>query len=188
MTRVNSDSVRGDPSERVSALLLSNTTARVWPPPTIPLAWIPKSQRPASWSFPACGRPDLVRLLFPSLASDEALLRSVARCQRASATPRTAEAQFRYIMGVDVRNALSLVQVPTLVVHNDDNQAFPLAQGRYLAEHIPGAKMVTLSGSDTTGSQVTDQYLDRDRRVPHWPKARSSTQPCVGKRSLSPTL
>jgi class 3 adenylate cyclase len=147
--------------ERVNALVLSNTTARVLAAPDYPAGLDPEVAEAGVMLLTSLwGTTDLVRLLFPSLATDEASLRSVARCQRASATPRTAEAQFRYIVGVDVRDALSLVQVPTLVVHNDDNPAFPVAQGRYLAEHIPGAEMVTLSGSDTTGSQVTDQYLD----------------------------
>ena len=47
---------------------------------------------------------------------------------------------------MDVREALPLIQAPTLVVHRRDNRAFPVAQGRYLATHIPNAKYVELPG------------------------------------------
>jgi class 3 adenylate cyclase len=41
-----------------------------------------------------------------------------------------------------------LVQVPTLVLHRRDNAMFRAEHGRYLAEHIPGAKYVELPGAD----------------------------------------
>jgi class 3 adenylate cyclase len=147
--------------QRVSALVLSNTTARCLAAPDYPCGLDPEfADRGARLIGRLWGTTELVRLLNPSLESDEVSLRSIARCQRASATPRTAEAQLRYVLGVDVRSALPLLQVPTLVVHNKDNQVYPLEQGRYLAEHISGAKMVTLIGSDTFASTITDQYLD----------------------------
>jgi class 3 adenylate cyclase len=39
-----------------------------------------------------------------------------------------------------------LIQVPTLVLHHRDFQLVPAAHGRYLAEHIPGARLVELQG------------------------------------------
>jgi class 3 adenylate cyclase len=148
--------------ERVSALVLSNTTARCLAAPDYPAGVDPEfAERGVRLMGKFWGTTDLVRVISPSLASDEASLRSIARCQRASATPRTAQAQLRYALGVDVRDALSLVQVPTLVVHNDGNQFFPLDQGRYLADHIRGAQMVVLPSADTHGSStVTDRYLN----------------------------
>jgi class 3 adenylate cyclase/alpha-beta hydrolase superfamily lysophospholipase len=147
--------------ERVSALVLSNTTARMLAAPDYP-AGLDAEAVEAGVRLMAklWGTTDLARMMSPSLAGDEMSLRSIARCQRASATPRTAEAQFRYLVGVDVRHALPLVQVPTLVVHNRDNRFFPLEQGRYLADHISGAELVVLSGSDSGASTVTDPYLD----------------------------
>lgn len=43
---------------------------------------------------------------------------------------------------VDVREYLPQVRVPTLVIHASHDQIAPLAQGRYLAGHIPGAQFV----------------------------------------------
>jgi class 3 adenylate cyclase len=49
---------------------------------------------------------------------------------------------------IDVRPILSAVRVPTLVVHRTGDRTIRLAQGRYLAEHIPGARFVELPGDD----------------------------------------
>jgi class 3 adenylate cyclase len=49
---------------------------------------------------------------------------------------------------IDVRDVLPAVRVPTLVLHRTADRAVDVGQGRYLAEHIPGAKLVELSGED----------------------------------------
>jgi class 3 adenylate cyclase len=68
---------------------------------------------------------------------------------RASATPRSAAAQIRYIFeNLDARDALALIQVPTLVLHSTNNLAYTIEEGRYLADHIDGAKFVELPGAD----------------------------------------
>ena len=56
----------------------------------------------------------------------------------------TAEAGFR----IDVRPILPTITVPTLVLHALDDPAIPVQSGRYLADHIPGARMVELDGAD----------------------------------------
>ena len=47
---------------------------------------------------------------------------------------------------VDVRAVLPTVRVPTLVVQHSDDVIVPPAKGKYIAEHIPGAKYVELPG------------------------------------------
>jgi class 3 adenylate cyclase len=47
----------------------------------------------------------------------------------------------------DIRAVLPTVSVPTLVVHRRDDLSVPLEQGRYLADHIPGARFVELGGA-----------------------------------------
>jgi len=50
--------------------------------------------------------------------------------------------------GIDARHTLPAIRVPTLVIHRVDDQDTLLAEGRYLAERIPGAEMVELPGID----------------------------------------
>jgi class 3 adenylate cyclase len=47
---------------------------------------------------------------------------------------------------MDMRAILPTVRVPTLVVHHADDQVVLPAAGRYIADHIPGAKYVELPG------------------------------------------
>jgi class 3 adenylate cyclase len=67
------------------------------------------------------------------------------------ATPKNAAAIFRYFLeNLDAREALPLIQVPTLVLHAKDNLDFSIEEGRYLADHIAGARFVELPGGDGT--------------------------------------
>jgi len=49
---------------------------------------------------------------------------------------------------LDVRDVLPTIRVPTLVVHRQDNPIVTVDQGRYVAEHIEGAKFVAVPGAD----------------------------------------
>jgi class 3 adenylate cyclase len=49
---------------------------------------------------------------------------------------------------IDVRSVLPTIQVPTLVLHRTGDHDVKLAEGRYLAERIPGARFVELPGDD----------------------------------------
>lgn len=45
---------------------------------------------------------------------------------------------------IDVRDFLPHIQVPTLVLHRRSDVAMPIENARYLADHIPGARLVEL--------------------------------------------
>ena len=47
---------------------------------------------------------------------------------------------------LDVRAVLPTIRVPTLVLQHADGVTIPPAKGKYVAEHIPGAKYVELPG------------------------------------------
>ncbi len=100
------------------------------------------------------GTPGFARAAAPSLANDPETLDLLAKRIRAAATPRTAAAQYNYIQRrLDVRQALPLIQVPTMVLHARDNPLVPIEHGRYLAEHIKGATFVELPGGDVVVTQ-----------------------------------
>jgi class 3 adenylate cyclase len=132
--------------ERVSALVLTNTSARYLVDENYPIG-VSQADCDAlirmletSW-----GTTDLVRVVFPTAAHDAESVRLFARMLRAAATPRTAAAQYRYILeSVDVRSALHLIRVPTLVIHNVQNTLVPIEHGRYIADHIEGAKLIEI--------------------------------------------
>jgi pimeloyl-ACP methyl ester carboxylesterase len=78
----------------------------------------------------------------PSRPGDQRFRRWLARFQRTIASPRTVQAFLRINFEMDARPILPLIQAPTLILHRRDFQFLPIAHGRYLAEHIPGATLV----------------------------------------------
>ena len=84
----------------------------------------------------------------PHLASDETFSRWWSSYLRSSASPSAALALTKMNAQIDVRSALSTVSVPALIIHRTDDQALPVEGSRYLAERIPGAKLVELPGDD----------------------------------------
>jgi len=48
---------------------------------------------------------------------------------------------------IDVRSVLPALSVPTLVIHATDD-LIPVQGARYLADHIPGAKLMEIAGND----------------------------------------
>jgi pimeloyl-ACP methyl ester carboxylesterase/class 3 adenylate cyclase len=88
------------------------------------------------------------RSLAPSLADDDRFQEWYAQAQRFSGTPAAAQAWFRITMDIDIRGVLPAIRVPTLVVHRSGDRVIPPESGRYLAEHIPGARYVEVPGDD----------------------------------------
>jgi class 3 adenylate cyclase len=89
-----------------------------------------------------------VDLVAPSVAQDERFRRSTARYERLCMSPRASSITAAATMERDLRAVLPSIRVPTLVLHRAGDRAFPVGHGRYLAEHIPGAKYVELPGED----------------------------------------
>jgi class 3 adenylate cyclase/predicted alpha/beta hydrolase len=86
--------------------------------------------------------------LGPSVASDPGVQEWYGRVERFAATPGTALAKMRAILSLDVRRVLSLVRAPTLVVQNRDDAFVRAAHGRYLAEHLPNARLLERDSAD----------------------------------------
>jgi class 3 adenylate cyclase/alpha-beta hydrolase superfamily lysophospholipase len=135
--------------ERTSAVVLVNATARYLDADDYPIgisrevAEVLVAQVEQAW-----GTEALASMQVPSRAGDQRFRRWIAKLQRTIASPSAVEAYLRAIFQIDVRPLLPLIQAPTLVLHRRDFQFLPIEHGRYLAEHIPGAKLVELPGAD----------------------------------------
>ncbi len=87
-------------------------------------------------------------LVAPSMAGDQGFRRWWDRAGNRGASPATARALLEVYLRSDVRDILGVIDVPTLVVHRTEDKGTVLESGRYLAEHIPRAKLVELPGAD----------------------------------------
>lgn len=86
--------------------------------------------------------------LAPSLARDEVFRNQLTRYLRRSASPGAAAALLRMNTFIDVRHVLPSIRVPALVLHRTNDGDANVAEGRYIASRIPGAKFVELPGED----------------------------------------
>ena len=157
---------------RVRALVLANTTARFRVEDDYPIGWPNEACDAYAESIRRTwGTPQVSEALFPSRRGDAELSRWVAKALRGAMTPGSAEAQFRNFVNVDVRSALPLIRVPTLVLHSRGNLQVPYTHGRYVADHIANARFVELATGDafTFGSrsaiQEVGEFLTGDRPV-----------------------
>jgi len=66
--------------------------------------------------------------------------------QRISTSPQMAYRLRQALAVIDVRDQLSRVRAPTLVLHCRDDAAVPFERGREIAVGIPGARFVPLEG------------------------------------------
>jgi class 3 adenylate cyclase/alpha-beta hydrolase superfamily lysophospholipase len=107
------------------------------------------------------GTTSLASYAAPSRAGDKRFCKWLARYERGAASRATAGTLIRWSSSLDHRIVLPAIRVPTLVLHHRANQLFPLDFGRYLAEHISGARLITLPGSDTLlFTEGADEIVD----------------------------
>jgi pimeloyl-ACP methyl ester carboxylesterase len=86
--------------------------------------------------------------LAPSLRDDTALRQAWGRYQRMAASPSMATALLALNNQVDVRHVLGAIHIPTLVLHRAGDRFVPSTLGRWIADHIQGARWVELPGAD----------------------------------------
>jgi class 3 adenylate cyclase len=141
--------------DRTSALILVNSTPRFIRAPDMP--WVQSrgemEQRAEAtalhWGEPAF-HEEWIRTANPSISEQD--LPGFMRVFRLSVSPGAAVAYLRANLDVDVRDVLPLIRVPTLVLHRESFSR----SSRYLAERIPGARLVELPGRDL-GPMFGDQ-------------------------------
>lgn len=106
------------------------------------------------------GKGVLVNVNAPSRVEDQAFVRWWAQLERASASPGAIISLIRANYDIDVRNILSSISAPTLIFHRVEDSLVPVRAGRYLAEHIPGARYVELPGADHLIQTLDQDDLD----------------------------
>jgi pimeloyl-ACP methyl ester carboxylesterase len=135
--------------DRVSALVLINTFAH----------YVREDDYP--WGLPAenldrfvasfremWGTAATLQAVAPSRVADERFRAMLARWERLGGGADHVAEIVRASFEADVRPLLPSISVPTLVLHRAGNRYIRLGAGRYLAEHIPNAKLVALPGDD----------------------------------------
>ena len=136
--------------ERVDSLVLFNTTARYLVADDYPIGFTPEVlDFVVEFIRTQWGTPEFLSVAGAADPEDTARRDALAPLFRSSVTPRTAAAQYDYLLrNLDVREVLRLIRAPTLVLSADNPSFLPIAMGRYVSENIAGSKFVALPGQD----------------------------------------
>jgi class 3 adenylate cyclase len=161
--------------ERTSALILANTAAKYVADDDYPIGFSAEVGEAILAQFDqGWGTDALLAVLLPSRAGDERFRQWYMKMQRALASPKAAQSFLRTMLEADVRTVLPLVHAPTLILHRRDVQLLPIGHARYLAEHIPEARLVELPGADAPliweqpqlALDLIEEFLTGVRRPP----------------------
>jgi len=135
--------------QRVSALVLCGTYASFLQAPGYPWGISPEQHDSLiQYMEPRWGTGVGLRVFAPSVGDDPAARKWWAQFQRLAASPGAIVALMRSWADLDVRHVLSAISCPTLVLHRTGDRMVRVEHGRYLGEHIPGAKFVEFPGDD----------------------------------------
>jgi pimeloyl-ACP methyl ester carboxylesterase/class 3 adenylate cyclase len=162
--------------QRTAAVVLYGAYAKRSWAPDYPFGWTPGqwdaflSRMERGWGTPEGAVLDLWA---PSIVGDPQAAATAAAYLRASASPGAALAVMQMNREIDVRHVLPSVRVPTLIIHRAEERVISIDNARYMAERIPGAKLVQLPGIDhmpwvgdgDTIVQEAAQFLTGERLV-----------------------
>jgi class 3 adenylate cyclase len=137
--------------DRTSALVLYGSYAKRSWAPDYPFGWKDEQWQTVlddieyHWGSPQSLN---IAMRAPSIAGDPHTAERIASYYRASASPGAAGAILRMNREIDVRIVLPATRVPTLILHRTAEHVIDVGHARYMAQHIPGAKLIELAGED----------------------------------------
>jgi class 3 adenylate cyclase len=135
--------------DRVSALVLYATFARATWAPGYEWTWGAEERKlRMDELIEHWGEGWIAGSVAPSRMNDPRHMEWAGRLERLAASPGTIRRIFDLIGEFDVRDVLPSIRVPTLVLHRRGDSFIKIEHSRYMAEHIPGAKLIELDGSD----------------------------------------
>jgi class 3 adenylate cyclase/pimeloyl-ACP methyl ester carboxylesterase len=100
----------------------------------------------------------LLEMVMPTYATNPDYVKAASF--KMAGSPTAVRLIWEHMYEVDVRHVLQSIQVPTTIVHKTGDRLCPVEGGRYLAEHIAGAKMVEIPGDDHSALEPIPEWID----------------------------
>jgi pimeloyl-ACP methyl ester carboxylesterase len=136
--------------QRVRALVLSGGMARSTYADDYP--WASPAEALIESGFelmlPHWGDGSSIEITTPSHADDPEARAFAGRLERATASPGMLIALSTMFLDLDIRDVVPSVHTPALVIHRTRDRLVNVRNGRWLAEHLPNARMVEFDGDD----------------------------------------
>jgi class 3 adenylate cyclase len=98
--------------------------------------------------LPYWGTGAMIEVAAPTQADDPDSRAFFARMERGSASPGMLAQLAQMFLEIDVRDVVPSVHTPALILHRRHDRLVNVRNGRWLAEHMPNARLVELPGDD----------------------------------------
>jgi class 3 adenylate cyclase len=135
--------------DRTLALIMAGSGARFSQTDDYPWGWAESGMELVeTYIRTDWGSGGSAGMLDPDHAEDQSFRAWMGQLERLTGSPGTMLELWRWTMEIDIRSVLPVIRVPTLILHRVGDVLVPVEHGRYLAEHIIGAKYVELPGSE----------------------------------------
>jgi class 3 adenylate cyclase len=110
--------------------------------------------------LPNWGDGSLIEVTAPSQADNQESRAFYGRLERSTASPGMLTELFQMFLDLDVRDVVPSVRAPALILHHSRDRLVNVRHGRWLAEHMPNARMVEFEGDDHSfWYESTEEWL-----------------------------
>jgi class 3 adenylate cyclase/esterase/lipase len=136
------------PKQTIALIMIGVLTKGVW---SHDYPWAPTPEQRQRW-FDSIekdwGGTVNLESMAPSVMNDPKFKEWWSAYLRQSASPAAAKALSKMNAQIDVRDVLSSIHVPTLILNRIGDKVSDIEEARYIYSKIPGAKLVELPGND----------------------------------------
>jgi len=140
--------------QRLHKLVLCNTGAKIGTPD----GWNTRISSVLARGMKDVSATILSRWLTSSFSSAHPEVAASTLKMLESANPQGYTACCVAVRDLDTRQQLSSISIPTLVITGDQDLSTPPADGRFIADHIPGARFVELSAAHLSNIEAADRF------------------------------
>ena len=139
---------------RLHKVALCNTAAKIGTPEF----WNPRIEKVRRGGMSAVSSAVAERWFSPAYRAASPAVVTAAKRTLESNDPEGYVANCAAIRDYDARAAISAIRVPTLVITGTHDPATTVADGRYLAEQIKGARFAELNASHLSNIEASDAF------------------------------
>ena len=140
--------------DRLDKLILCNTAAYIGPPEN----WTNRAAAVERDGVASIAAAVVDKWLTPDFAAQQAELVQTLRAMLGATDARGYAANCLAVRDSDLRNDVQRITTPTLVIAGTGDIPTPPADGRYLAENIPGARYVELYAAHLSNLQQVEGF------------------------------
>ena len=141
-------------ADRLHKVVLSNTAAKIGTPEF----WNPRIEKIRRGGMTSVSGAVIERWFSPAYRAASPAVAAATQAMLESADPEGYVANCAAVRDFDARASISAIQVPALIVTGTHDPATTVADGRYLAEQIRGARFVELSASHLSNIEARDRF------------------------------